>query len=171
MGHTRRVSEMSLELGRAMHLDEPLLDSIRRGALLHDIGKMGVPDNILYKTGELSSQEREIMQRHPLYAREMLNQIGFLFTAMDIPVFHHERWNGTGYPYGLAGKMIPLTARIFAVLDVWDALTSDRPYRQAWPEHEARQYISDNSGTLFDPEVVSAFQGRYEVLLTIKKGL
>jgi HD-GYP domain-containing protein (c-di-GMP phosphodiesterase class II) len=171
MGHTKRASEMSLELGRAMHLDGPLLDDIRRGALLHDIGKMGVPDSILYKTGELSSEEREIMKRHPLYAREMLNQIGFLFTAMDIPVFHHERWNGTGYPYGLAGKMIPLTARIFAVLDVWDALTSDRPYRQAWQEQEAREYICDNSGTLFDPEVVSAFQGMYEVLLAIKKGL
>ena len=171
MGHTRRVCEMSLELGRALHLDESMLDNIRRGALLHDIGKMGIPDSILYNTGELSSEEREIMKRHPLYAREMLNQIAFLFTAMDIPVFHHERWNGTGYPYGLAGKMIPLTARIFAVPDVWDALTSDRPYRQAWGKQAAREYICDNSGTLFDPEVVSAFQEKYEVLVDIKQKL
>ncbi len=156
-GHTQRVTEITLQLGRAMGLDEESLLQMRRGALLHDIGKMGIPDGILLKPGPLTDEEWLIMQRHPQYAYELLAPIPFLRAALDIPHYHHERWDGSGYPEGLRGNAIPLAARIFAVVDVWDALRSDRPYRAAWSEAETRAYVQDGAGTLFDPQVVAAF--------------
>jgi putative nucleotidyltransferase with HDIG domain len=130
-GHTQRVTELTMELARTFGFGEAELVHIRRGALLHDIGKMGVPDNILLKEGKLTDEEWGVMRQHPLFARDMLLPIHYLRPALDIPMFHHERWDGSGYPCGLKGEEIPLTARIFAVVDVWDALTSDRPYRAA----------------------------------------
>jgi putative nucleotidyltransferase with HDIG domain len=156
-GHSRRVSELAVCLGRAMGMDEAQLLQVRRGALLHDIGKVGIPDNILVKPGPLTEEEWDIMKRHASYGYELLMRIPFLQEALAIPYCHHERWDGTGYPRGLKGEEIPLAARIFAVIDVWDALCSDRPYRKAWPEHEARAYIRSLSGAHFDPKVVDAF--------------
>ena len=156
-GHTLRVTDLTLALARAMNISESQLTNIRRGALLHDIGKMGVPDSILLKPGELTSEEWEIMRRHPIYAYEMLTPIAYLKTALDIPFSHHEKWDGTGYPRGLKGEQIPLAARIFAVVDVWDALTSDRPYRPAWIKEQALEHIREQSGSHFDPQVVDAF--------------
>lgn len=157
LGHTMRVAELTLELARRVNIDETEMDNIRRGTLLHDIGKMGISDTILLKPGPLTPGERKIIERHPVLAREMLRQIEFLHPAMDIPSLHHEKWDGTGYPNGLAGKYIPLGVRVFSVVDVWDALTSDRPYRKAWSAAEALAFIRDNSGKAFDPEVVDAF--------------
>jgi putative nucleotidyltransferase with HDIG domain len=156
-GHTRRVTEMAVELARAMGMDEADLVQVRRGALLHDIGKMGIPDAILLKPGPLTEDEWEVMRRHPVYAYELLSPIEFLRPALDIPYCHHEKWDGSGYPRGLKGEQIPLAARVFAVVDVWDALCSDRPYRPAWPRERALEYIRAQAGTHFDPEVVSAF--------------
>jgi HD-GYP domain-containing protein (c-di-GMP phosphodiesterase class II) len=167
--HTKRVVEMSLAVARGMQFNTQMLDHLRRGALLHDIGNMAIPDTILFKPAELSPGEWAIMRRHSLFAREMLYQVELLSFAMDIPLFHHERWDGSGYPYGMTGEMIPLAARVFAVVDVWDALTSDRPYRRAWSEQAAFAYISDNSGILFDPEVVRVFREIYNVILAIKR--
>ena len=130
---------------------------LRRGALLHDIGKMSIPDAILFKPGPLTREEREIMRRHPVYAYDLLASIDFLRPAMDIPYSHHERWNGTGYPLGLIGEQIPLAARMFAVVDVWYALSSDRPYRKAWPAEDIITYLQEQSGKQFDPEVVNTF--------------
>ena len=130
---------------------------MRRGALLHDIGKMAIPDGILLNTGKLSQEEWGIMKKHPVYAKEMLSPIDYLVPALEIPYYHHERWDGSGYPQGLSGDDIPIAARIFAVVDVWDALQSDRPYRKAWSEKEAIQYLKDQSGKEFDPKVVSEF--------------
>jgi len=130
---------------------------IRRGALLHDIGKMGVPDNILLKPGELTEEEWVRMRTHPGYAYDLLKPIAFLAPALDIPYCHHEKWDGTGYPRRLKGQEIPLAARLFAVVDVWDALLSDRPYRKAWTSERARQYIRDQAGIYFDPKVVETF--------------
>jgi HD-GYP domain-containing protein (c-di-GMP phosphodiesterase class II) len=156
-GHTQRVTEMTLRLGRAMGLRDAELVHIRRGALLHDIGKMGVPDHILLKPGSLSDEEWVLMRKHPQYAYEMLAPISYLHLALDIPYCHHEKWDGTGYPRGLKGEEIPLAARIFAVVDVWDALTSDRPYRPAWPKEKTLVHIKAGSGSHFDPQVVEAF--------------
>jgi HD-GYP domain-containing protein (c-di-GMP phosphodiesterase class II) len=130
---------------------------VRRGALLHDIGKMGVPDRILLKPGKLTDEEWVIMKKHPVYANELLSPIAYLRPALDIPYCHHERWDGTGYPRGLTGTQIPFTARLFALVDVWDALTSDRPYSEAWSNENAIQYIRDESGKQFDPRVVESF--------------
>ena len=130
------------------------MTQIRRGALLHDIGKMGIPDSILLKPGPLSEREWEIMRQHPVFAFQLLNPIPHLRQALDIPLYHHEKWDGTGYPQGLKGEQIPLAARIFAIADVWDALRSDRPYRKAWPEEQARAYIEAQAGKHFDPRVV-----------------
>jgi HD-GYP domain-containing protein (c-di-GMP phosphodiesterase class II) len=132
---------------------------MRRGALLHDIGKMAIPDAILLKPGPLTADEMAVMRRHPVYAHDLLAPIAFLRPALDIPYCHHERWDGTGYPCGLRGDAIPLAARVFAVVDVWDALLSDRPYRAAWPEAQVRAYIHAQAGTHFDPAVVAAFLG------------
>jgi PAS domain S-box-containing protein/putative nucleotidyltransferase with HDIG domain len=156
-GHTQRVTEMTLKLARLFGLSEADLVQVRWGALLHDIGKMGVPDGILLKPGPLTDEEWVAMKKHPVFAYEMLSPIHYLRLALDIPYCHHEKWDGTGYPRGLKGEQIPLTARIFAVVDVWDALTSDRPYRQAWSEEKAREHIQAGAGTHFDPQVVNTF--------------
>jgi HD-GYP domain-containing protein (c-di-GMP phosphodiesterase class II) len=136
---------------------EEALVHVRRGALLHDIGKMGIPDSILLKPGPLTDDEWVIMRKHPVYAYELLMPIPFLRSALDIPYCHHEKWDGTGYPRGLKGETIPLAARLFAVVDVWDALRSDRPYRPAWPEEKVRDYLHRQSGLHFDPEAVETF--------------
>jgi putative nucleotidyltransferase with HDIG domain len=156
-GHTQRVTELTLKLARAMRIRESELTQIRRGALLHDIGKMGVPDNILLKADQLTAAEWEKMRQHPVWAYEMLSSIRYLQPALDIPYCHHEKWDGTGYPRGLKGEEIPIAARIFAVADVWDAITSDRPYRKGWSEEDALQYIEEQSGKYFDPNVVQEF--------------
>jgi HD-GYP domain-containing protein (c-di-GMP phosphodiesterase class II) len=156
-GHTRRVTELTLELARTFGFSEAELVHIRRGALLHDIGKMGVPDSILLKEGPLTREEWDVMHKHPGFAREMLLPISYLRPALDIPYCHHEKWDGSGYPRGLKGEEIPLTARIFAVVDVWDALTSDRPYRPAWSREKTLAYILEGSGSHFDPQVVDSF--------------
>ena len=156
-GHTRRVTDLTLRLARQMGIPEADLVHIRRGALLHDIGKMGVPDSVLLKPASLTAEEWNIMRQHPLYAYKMLSPIPFLKPALDIPYCHHEKWDGTGYPRGLKGEQIPLAARIFAVVDVWDALTSDRPYRAAWSHEQALAYISEQAGKHFDPRVVDVF--------------
>lgn len=156
-GHTQRVTKLTLELARAMGIDESKIVHIRRGALLHDIGKLGVPDHILFKPGQLTPEEREIIEKHVDFAYEMLAPIPYLKPALNIPYFHHEKWDGTGYPLGLKGEQIPLEARIFALVDVWDALMSDRPYRKAWPREKTVEYIRSQSGTHFDPQVVECF--------------
>jgi putative nucleotidyltransferase with HDIG domain len=156
-GHTVRTTETTLLLARAIGLEDEALVHVRRGALLHDIGKMGVPDSILLKPGPLTDDEWVMMKKHPTLAYEMLVPIAYLRPALDIPYCHHEKWDGTGYPRGLKGEQIPLTARIFAVVDVWDALRSDRPYRAAWPEEKVRWHIRALSGTHFDPHVVKVF--------------
>jgi PAS domain S-box-containing protein/putative nucleotidyltransferase with HDIG domain len=153
-GHTQRVTETTVKLARAFGMSEADLVQVRWGALLHDIGKMGVPDGILHKPGPLSEEEWGAMKKHPTFAYEMLAPIGYLRLALDIPYCHHEKWDGSGYPRGLKGAQIPLIARIFAVVDVWDALRSDRPYRAAWTEEKALEYIQDSSGGYFDPHVV-----------------
>jgi PAS domain S-box-containing protein len=156
-GHTERVAGMAVQFARLMGLDDKAIVQLRRGAMLHDIGKIGIPDAILLKPGPLDPEEREIMQRHTTYAYELLKPIPFLHAALDIPYCHHEKWDGSGTPRGLQGEAIPLFARIFAVVDVWDALMSDRPYRSAWPLHEVKAYIEARSGTEFDPQVVEIF--------------
>jgi putative nucleotidyltransferase with HDIG domain len=156
-GHSLRVTDLTLRLSRAMGVPEEEVVHIRRGALLHDIGKMGVPDAILHKPGPLNEDEWAIMRRHPVLAYETLAPISFLRPALDIPYCHHEKWDGTGYPRGLSREQIPLAARIFAVADVWDALTSPRPYRPAWPQEKALNYIREQAGQHFDPRVVEVF--------------
>ena len=156
-GHSRRVTEMTLRLARAVGIPDADLVHIRRGALLHDIGKMGVPDAVLLKPGPLDDDEWVLMRRHPALAREMLAPTEFLLPALDIPYCHHEKWDGTGYPQGLKGDQIPLPARLFALVDVWDALTSDRPYRSAWPRERVLDHLHRLSGTHFDPEITSVF--------------
>jgi putative nucleotidyltransferase with HDIG domain/PAS domain S-box-containing protein len=156
-GHTLRVTEMTERLAREFQIKEAELVHMRRGAMLHDIGKMGIPDSILLKEGPLSEEEWNIMKRHPELAIDMLSSIAYLRSALDIPYSHHEKWDGTGYPRGLKDKQIPLAARIFAVADVFDALTSDRPYRRAWSIEDALSHIQSEAGRHFDPAVVSAF--------------
>jgi putative nucleotidyltransferase with HDIG domain len=163
-GHTQRVVKMTLHLAKAMGVSESELVHVRHGALLHDIGKMGVPDNILLKPGPLTEEEWVLMRKHPVYAFEMLAHITYLKPALDIPYFHHEKWDGTGYPQGLKGEQISLVARVFAIVDVWDALTSDRPYRPAWSKEKALDYICDQSGKHFDPRVTEAFFNLLKVL-------
>jgi PAS domain S-box-containing protein len=156
-GHSQRVTDLTLELARRMDIPEDKLVHIRRGAKLHDIGKMGIPDSILLKPDRLTESEWEIMRRHPTFAANLLYPIEFLSPALDIPFSHHERWDGTGYPQRLKGEEIPLAARIFAIIDVWDALTHDRPYRLAWDKPKALEYIRNQSGKHFDPNVVEQF--------------
>lgn len=163
--HSRRVTEMTVRLARALGISEEQLIHVRRGALLHDIGKMSIDDRVLRKTGPLDEAEWGQMRKHPDYARQMLAPIEFLHPAMAIPTSHHEKWDGSGYPQGLKGKQIPLEARIFSIVDVWDALTSDRPYRAAWTEEKAHQYLREQSGKHFDPKVVDAF---FQYILTEK---
>lgn len=161
-GHTERAAALTVELAGTLGIPECDLAHVRRGALLHDIGKVGVPDAILLKPGSLTDEEWGVMRRHPEYARTFLSQIEYLEPALDIPYCHHERWNGSGYPQGLKGEEIPLAARIFAVIDVFDALTSDRPYRKAWTREEALEHIKKQAGTHFDPQVVDAFLERVD---------
>jgi HD-GYP domain-containing protein (c-di-GMP phosphodiesterase class II) len=156
-GHTQRVAEMTLQLARLVEIPKNSLIHVRRGATLHDIGKMGIPDRILHKPGPLTPDEWEIMRQHPQYACALLSPIDYLRPAKEIPCYHHERWDGSGYPSGLKGEEIPLPARLFAVVDVYDALTSDRPYRSAWSKQAALNYIQEQAGILFDPAIVSAF--------------
>lgn len=156
-GHSRRVSDLSVKLGRALGLSSRELLDLRRGALLHDIGKMGVPDALLYKPGALTKEEWLVMQSHTVLAKELLSRMSFLKDVIDIPYSHHEKWDGSGYPQGLKGEDIPLAARIFAVIDVYDALTSERPYREAWSHEKALQHIRDEAGTHFDPTIVEKF--------------
>ncbi len=156
-GHTRRVTVLTERLARSMGVEGEALEHIRRGALLHDIGKMGIPDSILMGKGSLTPEERDRMRQHPIYARDMLWPIKFLRPAVDIPYCHHEKWDGTGYPRGLKGMEIPFAARIFMIVDVWDALVSDRSYRKALPPEEVRQIIKEDAGKHFDPNVVKAF--------------
>lgn len=156
-GHTQRVTILTQRLSRSMGVSDEELVHITRGALLHDIGKMAISDNILLKPGKLTDDERAVMQKHPQYAYDMLKRIEFLFPAIHIPYCHHEKWDGTGYPRGLKGEEIPFPARIFPVIDVYDALVSNRPYRQGMPIEEVREMIRKDSGTHFDPQVVEAF--------------
>ncbi len=156
-GHTRRVTEMAVRLAQAVGIREDDLESLRRGALLHDIGKMAIPDGILLKPGALTEEEWEIVRRHPAFAYEVLLPVAHLRPALDIPYCHHERWDGSGYPRGLRGEEIPMAARVFAVVDVWDALSSNRPYRQAWPSERVQAYLLEHSGKMFDPRVVETF--------------
>lgn len=155
--HTHRVTELTVALAKKMGLPDSELGHIRRGVLLHDIGKMGIPDSILQKPGALTDDERAIMQTHPEKAYQVLSRIEYLLPAMDIPYCHHEKWDGTGYPRKLKGEAIPLSARLFAVVDVYDALTSDRPYRKAWEKDKVLTYIREQSGRHFFPEAVQAF--------------
>ncbi len=156
-GHTQRVTEITIHVARELGIPEESVVHFRRGALLHDIGKMGVPDNILLKPGPLTDDEWEIMKMHPEYAYQMLYPIEYLRPAIDIPYYHHEKWDGSGYPKGLKGHDIPISARIFAVADVWDALRSDRPYRAAWSKAKVVEHIRALSGTHFDPRIARVF--------------
>ena len=156
-GHTERVTEMSVVLAQALDITGEELLHVQRGARLHDIGKMAVPDGILLKPGQLTDDERQIMCRHPVFAKEMLSGIPFLRPALDIPYCHHEHWDGSGYPRHLKGEEIPQAARIFTIIDVWDALSYDRPYRKAWPRQQVIDYIRDQRGALFDPTLLEAF--------------
>lgn len=156
-GHSQRVTKMTLRLAQELGMKEDDLIRVKWGALLHDIGKLGVPDAILYKPDKLTDEEWILMRKHPVYAYEMLVRIEYLRPAIDIPYYHHERWDGSGYPKGLKGEEIPLSARIFAVADTFDALSSDRPYRRAWPRKKIIEYIKEQRGKHFDPKVVDAF--------------
>jgi len=156
-GHSLRVTDRTIILANILGVSDEELVHIRRGALLHDIGKVGVPDSILLKPDKLDDDEWVVMKQHPTLAYELLNPIDYLKPSLDIPYCHHEKYNGSGYPRGLRGKEIPLAARIFAIIDVYDALTSTRPYRQAWSKKDALKYISDEKGKHFDPDIVDAF--------------
>ena len=156
-GHTERAAQLAVEMAESLGIPVRDLQHVRRGALLHDIGKMVIPDAILNKPGPLTDEEWAVMRKHPEYAQRFISRIDYLRPAVDIPYCHHERWDGSGYPRGLAGAEIPLAARVFAVIDVFDALTSDRPYRKAWPHERAIEYIAEQAGTHFDPAVVPVF--------------
>ena len=162
-GHSQRVTELCLRLARGLGMtDKHELIQMERGGYLHDIGKMAIPDQILLKPGALTDEEREVMKRHPLLAVEFIAGIPYLDGAGDIPHYHHESWDGSGYPEGRKGQEIPLAARIFAVVDHWDALNSDRPYRKAWPREKVIAYMRENAGKLFDPHIVDVFLGIVE---------
>lgn len=156
-GHSQRVTDMTVEMAQALAIDGEQIDHMRRGALLHDVGKLGIPDSILHKPGPLTDEEWALMRKHPVYAYDWLLSIPYLQPALDIPYCHHEKWDGTGYPRGLRGEEIPLAARIFALVDVWDALRSDRPYRAAWSVERVRDHIQSLSGKHFDPNLVGIF--------------
>jgi len=155
--HTMHVSELALNLARKVGVPEEEHEGIRLGSLLHDIGKIAIPDNILFKKGKLTNAEWVIMQKHPQYAYDLLSPIAYFQHALIIPYCHHEHWDGKGYPRGLSGEVIPLDARIFTIVDVWDALSSDRPYRTAWKEEDKIKFLRKQAGILFDPALVSVF--------------
>jgi HD-GYP domain-containing protein (c-di-GMP phosphodiesterase class II) len=156
-GHTRRVTELTVALAQNLGLSDEEIRNIQRGAYLHDIGKMAIPDHILLKPGPLTEEEWELMRQHPVRAREFISEIPYLQPAAQLAYSHHERWDGSGYPEGLCGEQIPLSARIFTVIDNWDALNSDRPYRKAWAREKVITYLKENAGSIFDPAVVAAF--------------
>ncbi|MGH2581402.1 MAG: HD-GYP domain-containing protein [Anaerolineales bacterium] len=156
-GHSLRCAELTVALAKSMGINGEKLVHMRRGALLHDIGKIAIPDRILLKKGRLTSQQLAEMMQHPVRAKEFIEKVELLGPALDIPYSHHERWDGSGYPQGLKGETIPIAARIFAVVDAWDALTSDRPYRPAVGFNEALKFIESQSGKQFDPDVARAF--------------
>jgi putative nucleotidyltransferase with HDIG domain len=156
-GHTIRVVKLTLQMARELGISEEELAHIHHGALLHDIGKMAIPDRILLKPGPLTKKEWEVMRQHPVFAYNFLSPITYLRPAIDIPYCHHEKLDGKGYPRGLKGNEIPFAARVFTVVDVWDALTSNRPYRKAWSKEQTINYIQEKVGTHFDPQVVEAF--------------
>jgi len=160
-GHSLRVAALAAELGREMGMGPEELQRLRRGALLHDVGKIGVPDAILLKPGSLDAGEIEAMRLHPVYARDLLEGIPFLRQVIEVPWCHHERWDGSGYPRGLAGAEIPLAARVFSVADVWDAVSHDRPYRAAMAPAQARELVERGAGSQFDPAVVACFARRF----------
>jgi putative two-component system response regulator len=156
-GHTERTASISVRLASAIGMSEEEIIQVRRGALLHDIGKVAISDSILLKNGPLNEAEWRIMRQHPSYAYELLSSIDFFRPALDIPFCHHEKWDGSGYPRGMRGEEIPLAARVFAVVDVWDALCSARPYRPAWPKELIMQYLREQAGKHFDPRIVHVF--------------
>jgi len=155
--HSKDVVDYTIKIAEILGLTDEELTNIRRGAILHDIGKMAIPDKILHKPGKLTKEEWRIMMQHPIYAYNFLSSIDYLRPALDIPLYHHEKWDGTGYSKGLKEFEIPLSARIFSVVDVWEALNSDRPYRDAWKRDRIIQYITDQNGKHFDPEIVEIF--------------
>ena len=155
--HCQRVADLTVQIAREMDFPEEGIEDLRRGALLHDIGKMGIPDEVLLKPGELNIEEWDMMKKHPTYAMNLLKDISFLHNSFEIPYCHHERWDGLGYPNGLKGEENPLSARIFAIVDVYDAMSSDRPYRNALDQDEIIEYLSMERGKHFDPCVVDAF--------------
>jgi HD-GYP domain-containing protein (c-di-GMP phosphodiesterase class II) len=161
-GHTRRVTELTIRLARYMGVADTEMVNIYRGVLLHDIGKMGVPDHILKKRGKLTPEEWVEMRQHPTYAYNLLSPISFLRSVIDIPYCHHEHWDGSGYPRALKAEQIPLAARIFSVVDNWDALLSDRPYRKAWPREKVKAYLKECAGTILDPRIVGIFLAMVE---------
>lgn len=156
-GHSRRLVELSTRLAQALGLSAEEITYLRRGALLHDIGKLAIPDEILLKPGALNDGERKMLEKHPVYAKQMLSQVTFLEPSIEVAYSHHERWDGLGYPEGLKGEEIPLRARIFTVVDQWDALTSDRPYRKAWTRKDVIAYLQENSGKIYDPQILGVF--------------
>lgn len=160
-GHTRRVTDMTVQLGRSIGIDEEAIGHYRRGALLHDIGKLGIPDSILHKQGPLSEEELKILRLHPEYSFQWLSRIEYLRPALDIPYCHHEKWDGSGYPSGLRGEEIPFAARLFAVVDVWDALLSARPYKEAWSIEKACEYLVSQKSIHFDPWLVDVFLEKF----------
>jgi PAS domain S-box-containing protein/putative nucleotidyltransferase with HDIG domain len=163
-GHSQRVTEMAVKLASSIGMEDADLVHLRRGALLHDIGKMGIPDSILLKPGSLDNDEWDVMRKHPLYAFRLLSSVEFLKSALDIPYYHHERWDGSGYPHGLRCDEIPKSARVFSIVDVFDALSSDRPYRKAWSQETVISYLKDQSGKYFDPETLDEFFGLQKYL-------
>jgi response regulator RpfG family c-di-GMP phosphodiesterase len=168
--HTERVTRTTVALARLAGVEGAELQQLRLGALLHDIGKLALPDAVLTKPGKLDAEELELMRRHPQIAHDILDQVEFLRPSLAIPHAHHERWNGGGYPLGLRGEEIPLAARIFSVVDVWDALVSARVYKPAWPEHQVLPYLRDAAGTQFDPAIVALFLDHYDELKTVGQG-
>ena len=163
--HTVRVTRVMLEFARCYGItDDVELQRIERGAILHDIGKVGIPDQVLTKPGRLNEEEMALIRQHPKIAADILQRVHFLRPSMDIPLYHHEHWNGQGYPYGLSGQRIPVAARLFAIVDTWDALSHNRVYKQAWSERRVLDYLSEQSGTQFDPEMVEVFQTYYQTI-------
>jgi putative two-component system response regulator len=156
-GHSRRVTDLTLKLAQAFGIQGNDLINMRHGALLHDMGKLGIPDAVLQKPDKLTDAEWVVMRKHPQLAYEMLYPVEYLRPALEIPYCHHEKWDGSGYPRGLKGEEIPMAARLFAIVDVWDAVTSDRPYRPAWSKEQALDYIREQSGKHFDPQIVDLF--------------
>lgn len=162
--HSLRVTRMTVKLASLMGIEGDELTHIARGALLHDAGKVGVPDSVLIKAGSLDAEELAVMQQHPVIARNLMQDIEFLRPSMDIPYSHHERWDGSGYPQGLQGEAIPLAARLFMVIDVYDALLEKRVYKEAWSEERVLSYIAEHENVLFDPQVVKLFLNHYPAI-------